>query len=318
MADLDPLAGADPVAAILAEHRRPAGERRLLALHTSGTSTGVPRVIRRSTASWVESFPAFSSLTATDVTSRVWVPGPLTSTMNLFAATHAAWVGAGRVEDPAQATHAHLTTTALGHLVDSSAAVLDGLRVVVAGMPLPASLADRARAAGARVHHYYGAAELSFVAWGEHSDALRVFPGVEVRSRDGVLQARSPFVAATTLPDAEGWHTVGDLGTVTSSGSVTVFGRPGAVTTAGTTVQIGEIEAALRNDAPHGIVVTGEPHPRLGAVVTAWLTDAAALPALKATARRRLTPAAIPRQWHVLAAWPLTPHGKIDRSRLPR
>lgn len=313
--DLDPFATPDPAAAIVAEHALEPGSRRLLALTTSGTSTGRPRVIRRSTSSWVDSFEAFSRLSDTRVTSRVWIPGPLRATMNLFAATHAHWAGAARVESAAEATHLHLTTAALLQLLDTDAHAVAGRTVVTAGAALVPAVADRVEAAGGTVHHYYGAAELSFVAWGRDSSSMRAFPGVEVRTVEHQLQARSPFVAGPA-PDATTWHTVGDLGEVRPDGLITVWGRPGAITTAGATVQIGEIEAALRDLAPHGLVVQGLPHPRLGEVVTAWVTDASVIPALKERSRARLTAPAQPRQWRVIPTWPLTPAGKIDRPAL--
>ena len=52
-------------------------------------------------ASWFDSFDTVSGLLALDAASRVWVPGPLSSTMNLFAAVHAAAVGARLAPDPA-------------------------------------------------------------------------------------------------------------------------------------------------------------------------------------------------------------------------
>ena len=45
-------------------------------------------------------------LTGLTAASRVWVPGPLAATMNLFAAVHATVAGAALVDDPADATHA--------------------------------------------------------------------------------------------------------------------------------------------------------------------------------------------------------------------
>ena len=146
------------------------------------------RSVVRTTDSWVSSFDAVASLAGLTSSSRLWVPGPLTATMNLFAAVHAAFLGALLVDSPGQATHAFLTPHLLArHLPD-----LDGVTVVVAGDRLSPAHHDRAVAAGATVHHYYGAAELSFVAWGAHADDLRPFPGVEVSVRAGEVWVRSP------------------------------------------------------------------------------------------------------------------------------
>src|SRR4029453_9724856 len=55
-----------------------------------------------------------------------------------------------------------------------------GMHVVVAGDRLSPDVVRRITGRGGRVAHYYGAAELSFVAWGCSGEDLRPFPGVEV------------------------------------------------------------------------------------------------------------------------------------------
>ena len=185
----DLLAARDPVGSFAKAHR----EGRLVALHTSGT-TGQSRRIVRTTSSWVDSFPYVSTLLGLDTSSRVWIPGPLTSTMNLFAAVHAQWAGATRVDTSREATHAHLLPSLLRRELDVAPADLVDRHVLVAGDRLARSTFDDATAHGTRVSHYYGAAELSFVAWGAHAESLRPFPGVEVVSRSGELWVRSPYV----------------------------------------------------------------------------------------------------------------------------
>jgi acyl-CoA synthetase (AMP-forming)/AMP-acid ligase II len=49
------------------------------------------------------------------------------------------------------------------------------------------------------VAHYYGAAELSFVAWGLDREDLRPFPGVEIEVRADEIWVRSPYLAAGYL-----------------------------------------------------------------------------------------------------------------------
>ena len=66
---------------------------------------------------------------------------------------------------------------------------------MVAGDALEPSLRGRAETTGATVAHYYGAAELSFVAWGVDRDRLRAFPGVEIDVRDGEIWVRSGYLA---------------------------------------------------------------------------------------------------------------------------
>src|SRR3954465_15982182 len=74
-------AAADPVAAVLEAHDR--GE--LIALRTSGT-TSEPRAVVRTTSSWFDSFPHVTQLAGVHRPAGLWLPGPLSATMNLFAA----------------------------------------------------------------------------------------------------------------------------------------------------------------------------------------------------------------------------------------
>lgn len=276
----------------------------------------------RTPASWAGSFPAVTELTGIDAGSRVWVPGPATSTMNVFAVVHAGHVGATVVDDSAEATHAVLTPTALSHLVASGP--VPPMTVVVAGDRLGPALHDRCVDAGLTVHHYYGAAELSFVAWGGHADALRPFPGVEVLAEDGVLWVRSPFVCEgydgasgpfERRPD--GFSTVGDLGEV-REGYVVVHGRPEAVTTGSATVLVADVEAALTGVADGEVVVLGVPHADLGSVLAAVLTDPGDVAAVRERAREVLTTAARPRLWLACPEPPVTAAGKVDRDALRR
>jgi acyl-CoA synthetase (AMP-forming)/AMP-acid ligase II len=315
-------AAADPVAAVLDAHRSGA----LLALHTSGTR-GRARAVVRTTASWFDSFDDVARLLEMDSGSRVWVPGPLAATMNLFAAVHATHLGAEVVASPTGgATHAVLTPAALSRAV-AHGTDLAGVHVLVAGDRLTPPLRDEALGRGAaRVSHYYGAAELSFVSWGSHAEDLRPFPGVEVECRGGVVWVRSPYVclryAGPDGPDfpltrtADGFATVGDRGHL-EDGRLRVLGRSeDAVVTAGATVLVGEVESALEAATGHRVAVVGLPHPDLGEVLCGVVTDATTVPALKSAARGLLDAAQRPRRWFDLAELPLTAAGKLDRAGL--
>ncbi len=277
----------------------------------------------RTTQSWFGSFAHVTALLGMDASSRLWLPGPLSSTMNLFAAVHAAHLGAAAVTTPVDASHAVLTPAALARAV-AQAAPLAGLHVLVAGDRLDVTAHDRALAAGAgQVSHYYGAAELSFVAWGAHADDLRPFPGVEVVARDGELWVRSPYLCegydgpdGPLRRDADGYATVGDRGEVTG-GRVVVHGRGSdTVLTAGATVVVTDVERVLRGRVRGELAVVGVPHPDLGQVLCAVLTDPGDLAAARETARSSLEPAHRPRRWFAVDTLPLTPAGKLDRSGL--
>jgi acyl-CoA synthetase (AMP-forming)/AMP-acid ligase II len=307
----------DPVRAVLEAHER----GRPVALLTSGTS-GAPRAVVRTTASWVGSFPYVAELTGLDRDSRVWLPGPRVTTMNLFAAVHAAWAGARVVEEPATATHVHLTPARLAEALDDGTD-LSGRHLVVAGDRLGSHLAERAASAGARVSHYYGAAELSFVAWGGHEHDLRPFPGVEVDLRDGEIWARSPYLcdgydgpAGPLRRDGDGFATVGDHGRL-EAGVLHVLGRgEQAVTVGGATVHVTDVEAALQPHLSGEVAVLGVPHGRLGQVLAAVLTDDRERESARRAAADLLAGAGRPRVWFHLPRLPVTHGGKLDRSTL--
>lgn len=314
---LDLQAEVDPVAAFADAHR--AGQ--LIGLRTSGT-TSAPRLVMRTTESWVASFDTVSALAGIDPSSRVWVPGPVTSTMNLFARVHADTVGASSVADQASCTHAHLTPAAFERCVDDCS-LPAGCTVIVAGDAMRTSLRDRAHHHGITVHHYYGSSEQSFVAWGTASDDLRAFPDVEIEVRDGVIWSRSPFAssgyAGTGAPgvmarDVHGWVSVGDRGMLVDDVLVVAGRGSEAVTTAGATVLVADVESVLRPLAHGEVIVTGIAHERLGAIVVAAVTDPADAAVLADAARRLLPAAQRPRRWFALDAVPLTSAGKTDRD----
>ena len=293
-------------------------------LATSGTS-GRPRRVLRTAASWVDSFPVVAGLCALDGASRAWVPGPATASMNTYAICLADHVGADLVDDPQLASHAFCTPSALSVLLDDTGDQ-GPLVVVVAGDRLSSGLAARAEAAGHTVHHYYGAAQLSFVGWGRDADDLRLFPEVRAEARDGELWVSSPWLCSgeegvppvlrTATRDGRVWMSVGDRGSVSAGGRLRVDGRPDAVTTGGATVVLSDVEAALRPYAGGEVVVVGRPHPRLGQVLVAVCTDPGDAAALPAVARRLLPVSHRPRRWSVREALPVTVTGKVDRARL--
>jgi acyl-CoA synthetase (AMP-forming)/AMP-acid ligase II len=148
-----------------------------------------------------------------------------------------------------------------------------------------------------------------------------------VTSRDSELWVRSPYVCEgyaepqhVLRRDAEGWLTVGDRGDVQpdEGGRITVFGRSGGVTTAGATVLEADIEHALRQEASGDVTVVGVPHPDLGQVVAAVVTDPDDVARLQEVSRRVLAPQQRPRRWFHLRSLPLTSSGKVDKAAIVR
>jgi long-chain acyl-CoA synthetase len=269
----------------------------------------------RTTESWWLSFTAYGELTGVGRGARVWVPGPVTATMNLFAAVHADWAGAELVDHPADASHACVTPAVLDRRLDELAPMS---AVTVAGASLPRALAGRAEAAGHSVAHYYGAAELSFVASGRDAESLTAFPGVRIEIRDSEIWVRSPYVArgeGGPLRRDGAWATVGDLGRLEGTRLV-VSGRPDAVLTAGVTVVLAEVEGVLSAAAARPLACFGVDRASVGQVLAVVVTDPADLPTLREVAHRTLGAGHRPRLWFVAEGLPLTVAGKVDRRAL--
>lgn len=300
-----------------------------LVVATSGSS-GRPRAIARTLASWTGSFPAYSQLTALRRDDVLLLTGPLTSTMQSFAALHAWSAGLAVTDDPSIAT----AVTAVPATLERWWSLPRLRTVIVAGAHLPAS-ADRIAAdRGLRLVEVYGSAEQSFVAARVAPGRLRPFTGVQVRVRDGTLWSRSPWHALgrltapddhrpTALPgDDAGFVSVGDRGRCSEDGTLTVLGRGDtALSVGGRTVLVEEIESVIGAlPGVRAVAVAGQHHPRWGEVPVALLEleSGGELPRVRATARRLLDKEHLPRRWLPTALVPRTAGGKIDRAAVAR
>ncbi len=299
----------------------------LLVVMTSGTS-GRPRAVVRTAASWSSSFRPFAELTGLSGADTVLLTGPLQSTLHLFAAVHTLWLGAHLTDDPERATAVHAVPSVAADLLEDPPPTLR--TIVVAGAPLPPGLEDRALARGLTLVEYYGAAELSFVAARVAPARLTAFPGVEIRIVDGELWARSPYLAlgcvvpgnhvGSALPTRDGFVTVRDRVDADPDGALVIRGRgDAAVITGGHTVLAEDVEAAIGVlPGVRAVAVIGVPHARLGQVVAAVieLTTEGRLADVRRTARLVLNGAALPRRWLVVERLPRTAGGKVARSGL--
>lgn len=312
---------------------------------TSG-STGTPRIVQRTAASWADSFAAIADLLGsgadgTATADAVALPAPPASSLTLFSLAHALDGGPRPLlprehvltsGEAAAATCFHGTPHALRALLDAGAP--PHLRAaLVGGSHLDPALRARAESAGIRVTSYYGAAELSFVAI-DTGDGLRAFPGVEVRVRDGELWVRTPYgalgylngdpaatVAGPLRRDGD-WLTVGDRAELVD-GRLRLLGRADdAILSASATVVPEEVEAVLRTvPGVRDAVVIALPRERVGALVAAVIEPeedhAPRLGELRAAAQDQLAPAHRPRQWF-MASLPRTSSGKPARAETAR
>ena len=301
---------------------------------TSGSS-GAPRVVLRSDASWTRSYAAVASLLDAGPGDVVALPGPASSSLTLYSLAQALAGGPRIAVGPvsADATHLHGTPEGLRAALEAHPA--SRLRVaLVGGSHLDPALRARAEARGIRVHAYYGAAELSFVALDDGS-GMRAFPGVELSIHDGVLWVRSPFAALGYAGSSAGyagssagplrfdgdWATVGDRAELIQ-GRLRLLGRADdAVLSASATIVPEEVEAVLRSvPGVRDAVVFGMPQARVGALVAALVERHPAAPSLtdlRRAASRELAPAHRPRLWFT-GALPRTASGKPARAEITR
>jgi len=303
----------------------------------SSGSTGRPRGIVRTVESWQASVAPFSDITGITAEDTVWLAGPLWSSLFLYGAFHAGAVGARvafRDDDPAGATALHCVPSQLPGLLqrEQSGGLPLVRRVVVAGDHCSADLWEQCEAVGWHVVEYYGASELSFVAWRDRCGPFRAFPGVETELRtaseltQGVLWARSPYLADCYLSaqtdgplrfDPLGWATVADLARSVPDGLEVVGRGTSAVTTGGHTVVVEEVERLLRGlPGVDEVAVLGVPHPRLGQVLTAIVVGSAVDGTLRAAVAGMPGPSR-PRHWLHADALPCTSGGKLRRDALP-
>ncbi|MDJ0324462.1 AMP-binding protein [Cryobacterium sp. PH31-AA6] len=216
---------------------------------TSGT-TALPKAFTRTRRSWQRSFEVGVDYFGLDRHDRTLAPGPLSSSLTLYALAESLHTGAAFVTLPefdlAAAlacvadrgiTRLVVVPTVLRMLSERGlAGGVNGLsltRIVTAGARLDPETRSAARrfAPNATIHEYYGAAELSFVAAsslrpGEVTSADptsadptavgRAFPGVSLAIRDEAghdLPAGEPgliFVRSRLVSNGYAWGDDGE------------------------------------------------------------------------------------------------------------
>jgi long-chain acyl-CoA synthetase len=311
---------------------------------TSG-STGTPRRIRRSHASWIASFRVNAALFGLGPGMRVGVAGGLVHSIALYAALEALHLGAeahlldglrpDRQVERLRASKVGLiyaTPVQLRLMAETGAAPLPGVtRVITGGARLdPATAAALAALCpAAQVTEFYGAAETSFVSLTDATtpeDSVgRPYPGVEIDLRGNVLYVRSPYLAegyAVPVPGgaewSDGWVSVGEIGRI-EGGNLFLSGRAGRmVTVADRNVFPEEIEAFLLSlPGVTRAAVLPRPDARRGHVIEAVVTGGETDAILRAC-RARLGPEITPRRLHRVADWPVMASGKTDLAALAR
>lgn len=208
--------------------------------------------------------------------------------------------------------------------------------VLVGGQALPAALADRAAAAGARIVRTYGSTETS---GGCVYDGVPL-GGVGVRIAAGEVQLSGPTLAdgylddpartaAAFLRDADGtrWYRTGDAGTF-DGGILRVTGRlDNVIVSGGINVSLDRVERIVRSvpglASAVVVPVADERWGQASVVVARRGTDRAAggeadrlLEAVRTAVADGLGAPARPRAVVLVDAIPHLPSGKPDRAAL--
>lgn len=322
---------------------------------TSG-STGQPRRIRRTQASWTASFEVNARL-GIGPGARVATLGRLIHSLSLYAAIEGLHLGAevhllADLRPDRQcaslaarrATHLYATPAQLRLLTDGQGACPDLRLILVGGSKLDPGLRHRLAqvAPSARIREFYGAAETSFITLADEdtpeASVGRPYPGVDLHlDPSGEVWVQSPYLflgyavgtdATRRLPDVTGgkgatrwragWLSVGEIGEL-KGGFLYLKGRAGRmVTVADQNVFPEEIEALLH--ALPGVAraaVLPVPDAKRGhSLITILQGDPAQEAAILAVLRRKLGPLTSPRSVIWRKDWPVLPSGKTDFKAL--
>jgi long-chain acyl-CoA synthetase len=312
----------------------------------TGGSTGTPRRIRRTQASWIASFGVNAGLFGIGPGSVVAVLGRLVHSLALYGAVEGLHLGADvhlldmlRPDRQARAlgdrriTHLYATPAQLRLMLDGPCAPVPELRhVLIGGAKLDAILRTGLAtfAPNAAIHEFYGAAETSFItltdATTPQGSVGQPYPGVEIDIRAGEVWARSPYLFERYASDPGSarwdgdWLSVGEMGYRVGL-SLILSGRAGRmVTVADQNVFPEEIEAFLlaQPGVTHAAVVA-RPDAMRGCVLVAVVRGNAALePAIIRACRASLGPLKSPKALIWRQGWPVTASGKTDLAAIER
>jgi long-chain acyl-CoA synthetase len=314
---------------------------------TSG-STGQPRRIRRTQASWLASF-AINAHFGIGPDARVAVLGRLVHSLSLYGAIEGLHLGAEvhlldalRPDRQSTAlsrhriTHLYATPAQLRLLTAGQAQCPDLQLILIGGSKLDPALRARLAefAPQAKVHEFYGAAETSFISLADaatpDTSVGRPYPEVELRIGTlGEIWVRSPYlflgyadeelvVGRTGATWRDGWLSVGEIGSLEGD-FLYLRGRAGRmVTVADQNVFPEEIELFLQSlPGVMRAAVLPAPDSTRGHILIAVLQgDARNEPGILAALRHSLGPTRAPKILIWRDDWPVLASGKTDLTAL--
>ena len=310
---------------------------------TSGSS-GQPRRILRSMASWTTSFAVNARAFDIGPGCGVAVLGGLVQSLALYGALEAVHLGAEvhllealRPDRQRAALVArrvavlYATPAQLRLMVECGGPDLPDLRLIlVGGSKLDAALrAALAAITGAEMREFYGAAEASFITLASPdapADSVGTpYPGVQIETRAGAVWVKSPYLfdryagadAGGAIWD-QGWLSVGEIGRL-EAGFLYLSGRAGrVVTVADQNVFPEEIEGFIATlPGVARVAVLPRPDALRGVVLMAViLGDRAQEQAILTACRAAFGPLKAPRAVIWRSDWPVLVAGKTDLRAL--
>ena len=322
----------------------PAG--RFLTL-TGGTS-GPPKVLQRSQASWIASFRVNARQFAYTTEDSIAVLGSLAHSLALYGTIEALHLGIdafvladisptqqARLLRAKAITILYATPTQLRLLLASKQALPD-LRLILCGggmLDTDTRTQVAALCPNADLRVFYGAAETSFITLTDDAtpegSVGRAYPGVDLRTDpDGMIWVKSPYLYdadenPTSAPTCwkDGYLSVGEIGRLDKNGFLFLRGRAGRmVTVADKNIFLEEVEAVI-NALPGQpmTAVLAVPDPLRGSALVAVLEgpqSADVRAKFRNTCRKRLAPEAVPKKVIFVDEFPQLPSGKPDLRQL--
>lgn len=303
---------------------------------SSGT-TGRPKLLWRTEASWADGFPEQNVVFDIRPGARLFFHGSLGFTGNLNALAAVFLVGGAgvtvrrhhprawlRASRAAQADTLYLLPVKLRQWTRLNEPAPGIHSLFTGSQALDPTLATDLRRLfpNARCTLYYGAGELSHITycslaeWEREPGIVgRPFPSVTVETEGDHILVTTPFGVIGTQPRAD----IGDRGEWTAGGMLRFRGRSRAVINCGgKALSVPAIEAALRNlPSLADVAIFAVPDPLRGEVPAAAYVpaDRSARPEQEAAAAG-LTPLERPRYWLRCDRLPLNSCSKIDIPQL--
>lgn len=313
----------------------------------TGGSSGAPKVIRRSQASWIASFHVNQARFGITDADRYAVLGELVHSLALYGVIEALHLGAdlhlmagmrpGAQADliaSAEISVLYATPAQLRLLTRAGRAPMPKMRQVLCGggavdTHLRAQIA--ALFPNAECAEFYGASETSFIAMSDRSTPQgsvgQPYPNTQIRieapmGETGLIWIKSPYLFAEYAQGMsaetrwnDGFLTVGELGHFDAQGNLFVQGRAGRMVRIADQTVYPEAVEILMCEVANGrhCAVIARPDPARGAVLIGVLSgaqdDALAARVLE-NCRATLGPLTMPKRIIFLKEFPLLPSGK--------